>query len=269
MDNGAMLRGIFPILLTPFDGSGAVRASACGAHEVVIETPDHGRRLADLDVDQVRRVLDVFSARMRALAEDPAHRHLIVYKNYGAEAGASLPHAHSQIVAAPIVPTEVGRIVAAAEAFHVRTGRCLFCDVLREELADGRRVVEASDAFVVFAPFDARVPYELAIYPRDHEADFADLDGEGRRALAGTLKRTLRRLTTVLGDVPYNLVLQSAPNDRALEARRSVAAAYHWRIEIIPRRARLGGLEWGAGLLINGVSPETAAERLRAEAPGG
>jgi len=246
-----------------FDGSEQACLPGCGAHEIVIETPEHDRRLAELPVDHVRCVIDVLAARMSALLEDPSHRYVMVYKNQGVAAGASLSHAHSQIVAVPIVPPDVAEVVRTAETFHAREGRCLFCDVLDEELSDGRRMVEEDDGFAVFAPYGGRFPYELTIYPKAHEHDFSRLHATGRQALAETVKRTLRRLTATLGDVACNLVLQSVPNVQAPEARESLAAAYHWRIEIVPRLTRLAGLELGSGTYVNTVPPESAARRLR------
>ena len=246
---------------------GAARRRACGVHEVVIETPDHDRPLSALGVEHLERVLGTFSARMRALMENAAHRHVIVFKNRGAEAGASLAHPHSQIVATPMVPEDVADVLATAEAYYHQEGRCLFCDVIDEELADERRVVEDADGFTVLSPYAARLPFEVAIYPRRHVHDFTAETADVRRALACVLKRTLGRLSDVLGEAPYNLILQSAPNVVEPAARQRVASAYHWRIEIIPRLARLAGLEWATGMTINTVSPEMAAERLRNATP--
>lgn len=239
----------------------------CGAHEVVVETPDHTKQLPDLAVDQIKAVIDTFAARLRALFEDRKHRYVLVFKNHGKEAGASLLHSHSQIIAMPVVPEDVQSVLDAARRYFERERRCLFCDVVRDELRDGRRLVEERDGFVTLTPFGSRLPFELAVHPQEHAHDFSLLAHEQRFGLACVLKRSLQRIRALLGDVPYNLVLQTAPNAAAPPGERrfweALEHSYHWRIEIVPRTTRTGGLEWGAGVYINTVSPEDAAERLR------
>lgn len=243
------------------------RLDGRGVHEVVVETPDHTRQLPDLVEDHVKAVIDTFVIRLRALMGDPTHRYVLVFKNHGKEAGASLLHAHSQIIAMPIIPEDVRNSLNTAKAYYERQRRCLFCDVLREELRDGRRVVEEREGYVTLAPFDSRLPFELAIYPQEHAHDFASLADEQRFGLARVLKRTLQRAKTLLGDVPYTLVLQTAPNAAPRPDKpyywRTLAHDYHWRLEIVPRTTRLGGFEWATGLCINTVSPEDAAQALR------
>jgi len=243
------------------------RVSGMGAHEVVIETPEHDASIPDLADDQLRQVIDTYVLRLQSLMEDPQLRYVQLFKNHGLEAGASLLHPHSQIIATPIVPQEVRDSVRIAIAHYEREERCIFCDVLRAETEGGDRLVDERDGFVVWAPYASRFPFELVACPRTHSHDFTSMTSEQREGLARTLKRTLARLRTLLGDVPYNLVLRTAPNTTRRPEEPapwpSLPSAVHWRIAIMPRLPRIAGFEWGTGLYINPMPPEQAAGYLR------
>ncbi len=264
----------FPALADCKDGErrSSTGLSGCregnGAHEVVIETPDHRRQLADLSASEIERVFEAIILRLRALIENPEHRYVLVFKNHGRDAGASLFHSHSQILAMPIVPEAIRSELRMASAFLESEGRCIFCDTLEEELHDGRRVVDEGDGFATVVPYDARVPFEVAIYPLQHQADFGSIDDTSRHGLAKTLNRALARLRSLHGDVPYTLVLQTVPNPLSNSDGETWVHAYHWRLELLPRTGRLGGVEWGTGVHINTVRPEEAARVLR-DAGGG
>lgn len=242
------------------------RMNGVGAHEVVIETPDHDLGLADLPSEQVKLVVDTYVARLRELGADPRVRYVQLFKNHGARAGASLAHSHAQIVAIPVVPSEVEIRLQATWEHYERAERCLFCDILQQELGVGERVVEESEGYVVIAPYDSRFPFELLIMPRYHAHDFTAMDEKGRLGLADILRRTLRRLKALLGDVPYNFVLQNAPT-RAPVGKpwwgEGLEYHYHWHLEIIPRLTQMAGFEWGTGFYINPMPPEEAARHLR------
>jgi UDPglucose--hexose-1-phosphate uridylyltransferase len=238
-----------------------------GAHEVVIETPDHRMQLADLPEGQIEAVLETIAVRTQALMESPEHHYVLAFKNHGRGAGASLSHSHSQILAMPVVPEAVRRMLSTASAYYESERRCVFCDTLAEELRAESRVIEEADGFLTLAPYDSRIPFEIAIYPLEHACDFTSISGAARRGLARTLKRTLGRLRRACGNVPYILVLQTAPNPRSSSdesaGRETLARAYHWRFELLPRTTRLGGVEWGTGIHINTAPPEEAAWALR------
>ncbi len=243
------------------------RMNGVGDHEVIIETPDHNKELPDLDIDQLKVVVDMYVQRLRQLMSRPSSRYVLLFKNHGSEAGASLLHPHSQIVATPIVPTEVRTQLNTAKTYYDRTKRCLFCDVMLAELEATHRIVDDKHGFVVRAPYASRFPFELRIVPRQHQHDFTMISDKDRYGLALTLKQTLTRLRTLLGDVPYNFVLQTAPHPIPRPGKpgywTTLSYDYHWRLEILPRLTTIAGFEWGTGLYINPVPPERAAESLR------
>jgi len=247
------------------------RMNGLGTHEVVIESPDHETEIQDLPEMQVKRVIDAYVARLAALQGNEAFRYVLLFRNHGIEAGASLAHPHSQIVAMPIVPQEVRTALSIARRYYAEKERCLFCDVMLAELRVGDRIIEEDNGFVVWAPYDSRVPFELVIYPKRHAHDFTSMDDGQRHGLARILRRTLKRLTLLLGDVPYNLVLKTTPNPVPRQERpeywETLPHDYHWRIAVTPRLTREAGFEWGTGFHINPTPPEAAAEALRGVAP--
>ncbi|MCD5416317.1 galactose-1-phosphate uridylyltransferase [Candidatus Bipolaricaulota bacterium] len=242
-----------------------VRVNGVGSHEVVIDSPEHRKEIPDLPLEQIELIIDTYVLRLRALMEKSAHRYVLLFKNHGKEAGASLAHPHSQIIAAPIVPPAVEARLQAAKAYYKKKRRCPFCDILVEEIRCGERIIEEADGYVLLAPYDSRFPFEMAIYPRDHAHDFTAITAEQRRGLARVLKRTLSRLKCLLEDPPYNLILQTALNSReeTTAGQKVLSSSSHWRIEIIPRLTRMAGFEWGSGLHINPTPPEEAARYLR------
>ena len=233
----------------------AVRANspAHGAHDVVIETPDHVSNPTDLSDEQLRDVLEAFRSRVVAHAADPRLAYASVFKNVGAEAGASLGHTHSQVVATPFVPDLIAAELAGAKAYHDEHGRCVFCDQLR---AAGERLVFETEHFAAFAPFAPRFAYELCVMPKEHSASFESLAES--LDLARLLKRTLRALDAVLAEPAYNLYLHAAP------LRSPELAHFHWHFEILPPTSRPPGFEWGSGCFVIDTSPERAAAELRA-----
>ena len=244
-----------------------------GAHEVVIETPDHDKDLADLPLDHVVRVVETYVVRLRELMKNPWHRYVLLFKNHGPQAGASLSHAHSQIIATPVTPKDVRDRLEAAREYYARKERCVFCDMLLAELKVGERIVEEMDGYIVWTPFDSRFPFEVHIYPRYHLHDFTAMTPEQIQGFARVLKRTLGKLKALLGDPPFNFVLQNAPNPVPRPGRPDYWATlqydYHWHLEIIPRLTQVAGFEWGTGFYINPMPPEEAARYLREAEPVG
>jgi len=249
------------------------RMNGIGTHEVIIETPDHCCEFPDLDVAQGVRIVETYIRRMKALMENPRFRYVLLFKNHGTEAGASLSHPHSQIIATPIVPQEVRNSLDIARSYYERKRRCLFCDIMLAELKCGERIVEDTAEFVTWAPYDARFPYELVIYPKQHSHDFARMNDVQKVELARTLIRTTQRLRALLGDVPYNFVLKTTPNPVARPGKpgywSTLPYDYHWRMAVMPRLTRVAGFEWGTGFYINPMPPEQAAHYVREiEIPG-
>ncbi len=252
------------------------KMSGCGAHEVIIETPDHYGLLCSMPRDQVVRVLETYRARLEDLRRDPRFRHVIVFRNYRLAAGASLRHPHSQVIALPIVPKLVkDKLISALEHFRSKE-RCIFCDVIRQEMYDAQRIVAQNEHFIAIVPFAARFPYETHIYPLRHCYDFVLIHEEEVWTLAAILQDVLARFFKLFGEVgpdghernvPYNIVLQTAPNTLPRpghpEYWGTIEYDYHWHIEIIPRLSRVAGFEWGTGFYINSRRPEEAAHDLR------
>lgn len=228
-----------------------------GAHEIVIETPNHDEEMALMPEMQINEVLWAWRDRIVDLARDKRFKYVMVFKNKGAQAGASLQHPHSQIIALPIVPLSVQEELTGALQYYEYKDRCVFCDLIQQELSDRKRVVEDSERFIGVVPFAQRFPFETWILPKQHESDYARTTRNDSLELAGLLKRTLQRLRGVLDDPPFNLVLHMAPlNTEGLPH-------YHWHIEIMPRVTRTAGFEWGTGFYINPTIPEETAQFLR------
>jgi len=243
------------------------RMTGVGAHEVIIETPTHEEDMAEASLEHTATVIKTFQQRTLDLRRDDRFRHIIIFRNHRAEAGASLSHPHSQLIALPIVPQIVKATLQPARLHYMRKERCIFCDLIEQELALPDRVVRVTDQFVVLSPFAAGFPFELTIYPLRHSHDFVQMDDKEMLALAEVIKDVLQRYKTVLNDPPYNMMLQTAPTTLPRpghpEYWGTIAYDFHWSIQIIPRLTKQAGFEWGTGFFINPVSPELAAESLQ------
>ncbi|MFQ5803541.1 MAG: galactose-1-phosphate uridylyltransferase [Candidatus Methylomirabilales bacterium] len=233
------------------------KMSGVGAHEVIIETPEHDQTLPAMPEQKVGEVLWAYRDRILDLKQDPRFQYILVFKNHGEAAGASLEHPHSQLIATPIVPKQVQEEVDGVKQYYAEKGRCVYCDMVQQELVHGGRVVSANDHFVATAPFASRFPFETWIIPRTHEASFENIGEHEVVSLARILKETLQRIERLLSDPPYNFVLHNAP------CREEKPVRYHWHLEITPRLTRLAGFEWGTGIYINPTPPEEAAQYLR------
>jgi len=232
------------------------KMSGIGAHEVIIEHPSHSASFATYSVREVERIVWSYRERSRDLRKDPRFKYLLVFKNSGRPAGASLSHPHSQLIATPVIPKRVIEELNGAENyFHFRE-RCVYCDMLRQETASKRRLVFENERFVVFTPFASRFPFELVILPKMHSSDFAETSDSDLRLFAIALREAMGRLIRALGDPPYNYILHTSP------VNGSPHEAYHWHVEIITRMTRVAGFEWGSGFYVNPVSPEEACRRL-------
>lgn len=233
------------------------RMNGIGAHEVIIETPDHGRQMKDLSDAELTDVLCSFKARMLDLRNDLRFRYILLFKNHGHTAGASLDHTHSQLIALPVVPRQVIEEIEGARRHFELKERCIFCDVVGQERRDRSRLVFENDEFVVFAPYAPRSPFETWIVPKKHESNFEAEPRERLVHCAQALATTLRRLAAALGDPAYNFIVHSNP------LRDASSPSYHWHLEVMPALSQVAGFEWGSGFHINPVPPEEAAEFLR------
>jgi UDPglucose--hexose-1-phosphate uridylyltransferase len=233
------------------------KMNGIGAHEVIVETPDHEKDLVDLPVEQVEQVLWAYRERTQDLARDPRLRYVMVFKNQGEAAGASLEHSHSQLIATPVVPKRVQEELDGAKKYFDYKERCIFCDIIRQERETQTRVIAENDHFICVAPFAPRFPFETWLLPRFHQSHFGDLTRDRVHELASLLKDVLFRVRTALEDPPYNYVVHTAP------VMGAYAQEYHWHFEIIPKLTKVAGFEWGTGFYINPTAPEEAARYLR------
>jgi len=233
------------------------KMNGIGAHEVIIETPEHGLTLASMAERQIEEVLWAFKDRVNDLKKDRRFQYIIMFKNHGEAAGASLEHPHSQLIALPVIPKRVKEEVDGGRLYYEMKERCIYCDIIRQESNPGVRLVTETERFAVIAPYAPRFPFETWILPKRHESHFENSDAAVLQNMAWVLRTTMRKIDKVLERPAYNLIVQSAPvQDPFLQH-------YHWHVEIIPKLSKVAGFEWGTGLHINPTPPEESARFLR------
>ncbi|MBI4436623.1 MAG: galactose-1-phosphate uridylyltransferase [Candidatus Omnitrophica bacterium] len=237
------------------------RTNGVGAHEVIIETPHHHKELNDLSPEEVLHVLLAYRNRSIDLKGDKRFKYLMIFKNYGRSAGASLEHPHSQLIALPFVPKRVTEELKGAERYFEYRDRCGYCDMVHQEMEDKERVVCQNEDFIAFAPFVSRFPFECMLLPKEHASDFSQIEERKLLELAKLLKDLLSRLKEALRDPAYNLLLHTSPVENIYDI------SYHWHMEMMPRLTQVMGFEWGTGFYINPTSPEDAARYLRGDGP--
>ena len=237
------------------------RMNGIGAHEVIIETPDHAVTLATMSEGKIERVLWAYRERLLDLRQDQRFRHILIFKNHGPAAGATLEHSHSQLVALPIVPDFVREEVDGGKRYFSVKQRCVFCDLVEQESAAGRRIVHENAEMIAVAAYASRFPFETWLLPRSHGARFEEASEQQYRALAETIKFVLTRMNRALQSPSYNLIIHSSP------LAEPTAQYYHWHVEVIPKLTRIAGFEWGTGFYINPTAPEEAAHVLRTAKP--
>ena len=233
------------------------RMNGIGAHELIIETPDHRLSLAELGSKQVEDLFWAFRDRVLDLRRDSRIRYILLFKNHGEAAGGMIEHTHSQLMGLPVVPIAVQEELDGARRHYEYKERCIYCDVLRQDLEDGSRIVLESDYVVAIQPYAARFPFETWLMPRAHVSHFENSDAAVIANMAWALQTTVQRLERVLEFPAYNMVLHSSP------VQEAALPWYHWHLEIIPRLTRVAGFEWGTGFHINPTPPEEAARFLR------
>lgn len=233
------------------------RMNGVGAHEVIIETPDHRRELADFTREEMGELFHLYQERTLDLKKDARFRYLLIFKNFGESAGASLSHPHTQLIATPIVPKRVVEELKRSEVYYDHKERCIFCDVVHQELTEKERIVLENDAALCFAPFVSRFPFELWIVPKQHLPRFTESSGEVVTAVGDLLRQVLARIRTVLHNPSYNFLIHTSPLEPTSHE------GYHWHLELIPRLTRIAGFEWGSGFYINPTPPELAAHCLQ------
>ncbi|MGH7355179.1 MAG: galactose-1-phosphate uridylyltransferase [Candidatus Rokuibacteriota bacterium] len=233
------------------------RMSGVGAHEVIVETPAHHASFATLGAEPLTEILLAWRERIVDLKKDPRFEYVLIFKNHGALAGASLEHPHSQLIATPIIPVMVTEELAGSAKYYGMKERCVWCDIVRQERRVRKRLVHEAHGFVTLAPFAPRFPFETWILPASHRSAFEESDEEELRGLAEMLGDLFRRIAGVLGDPAFNLMLHTTP------LRAAGLDHFHWHVEVIPKLTNPAGFEWGSGFFINPVPPEDAAAALR------
>lgn len=242
------------------------RMNGIGAHEVIIDTPDHHLALEAQAPAAIAVALTACQQRLLDLQRDDRLRYLLVFKNVGRAAGASLSHSHYQLIGTPVTPRSVKAKLVGAREYYERKERSVFHDIERQEQRDGSRVVYESDGFLVYCPYASRFPFELCLLPKRQSPDFHSMDQSEILQLADALKATLAKLNHVLDRPQYNLIVHTAPTRTG--RRRSgywdtIDHDFRWHIEILPRVTEMAGFEWGTGFFINPMPPEQAAAHLR------
>jgi len=250
-----------------------------GRHEVIIDHNAHGAAVHEMPESHLALLFGAYRARMEQLYRSNRRlRYVLVFKNFGPAAGASIAHTHSQIIGMPVVPDNVQMEVVNSRAYFAKNHRCIFCSLIDEALTFeatlydresgeirrkidvGQFVIERGEKFIAIKPFASRYEWEVHILPLGHQADFLDSTAAEHADLAHVLRRTMARLDAVLGGAQYNYFLHSVPHG---DDSAGNAASFHWHLEICPRTTIPSGFELGSGLFVNTISPEIAARTLR------
>ena len=224
----------------------ALKPEEHGHHEVIVESPVHDEHIQRARLEQVRLVVEAYIDRVRELYRKDYVKYVLIFRNYGLEAGASLSHAHSQLIATPLIPRAVREEVEAFE------DGCPFCRLIEDERRGGRVFYE-SEGFVALCPYASRAPFEFWILPKRHSPSITDMSGEEVDDFAKTLRETLGAMSELLGDPPYNYWIHIAP--KGLD--------FHWHVEVLPKTSIWAGFELGSGIYINAMPPESASRLMR------
>lgn len=240
-----------------------------GETETVIESPEHSVAPEDRGRDHMEIIIDLFLRRIIELEKDERIRYVMVHKNCGLPSGDTCGHPHSLITATPVIPMRIKAELDGAKQYYGYKERCIFCDIMREELRLSERVIMDTEHFLVFCPFAARFPFEFWILPKRHNCSFKEITEGEKKDLATVITTMLRRLRKVLHNPPYNYILHTAPSRiPRMEHWHTLGEDFHWHIEVMPRIKRLTGFELGSGMYILSTSPEDATKYLK-EVPDG
>ncbi len=249
--------------LTQGDNGFYSQMTGFGIHEVVVESPDHFKKFQDLSNEEIQDVLKVFQARIKSLYEDERNQYVLIFKNEGPQAGASLSHTHSQIIATPIIPKRVLEELDGVEVYRKNKQGCLFCDMIEEEKKVAKRIIYENEYYISFCPYASRFPFEICFLPKYHQKDFYE-SSEHLEEMTEALRITLSKLSSALKRPQYNFIIHTSPNSNNPDGSKDRDVKdYHWHFEIMPRLTKVAGFEWGSGFYINPTPPEEAAEYMR------
>ncbi len=240
------------------------KMSGVGAHEVIIETPEHNDFLHLRSSDMLVKLLDTYRKRMDALMKDTRLLYAMIFRNMGKRAGASLSHPHTQIIATPVVPKRVSEEINGSLVYYGQKKRCIFCDIISEEKKLGSRLVYENNSFISFCPYASRFPFEIWLMPKRHISNYLMITDQEIIELADCLSVTMKKLVVSLVAPQYNYMLHTVPNKSVPgNPWPDIDKYYHCHFEIIPRLTSVAGFEWGTGFYINPTPPEDAAAFLR------
>lgn len=250
-----------------------------GRHEVLIDHYKHGIGVFEMSIEHLKILFAAYRDRMEVLYQsDKRLKYVLVFKNFGPAAGASIPHTHSQIIATPVVPENVLNELVHSREYHQKHNQCVFCALIDEALTYeatiydresgevrrkidvGQYVIERGEKFIAIKPFASRYEWEVHILPLTHQSDFLQITEEDLEDFARVMKHTMQRLDKVIGGVQYNYFLHTQPHG---DQYNDCGDSYHWHLEICPRTSIPTGFELGSGLFVSTISPEDAAKQLR------
>ena len=239
-----------------------------GAHEIIIESPEHASSMAGLAPEHIETILQAWQYRISDLKKDPRFQYILIFQNQGSQTGVFTTHPYSQLLATPFIPTMVKNELKSLKAYYERKERCLLCDLLKQELSLDKRVVLSDQDFVVIAPFASACSYELLILPRHHQYRFELENDSTIKNLAAILKTILQKLEKVfIAEPAFTLTVLTSPNESCEEANadqwKTIKEDFHWHIKITPLLTNVSGLERGSGIHTNTISPEDATIRLK------
>ena len=237
-----------------------------GAHEILIATPNHDDGTFIKELSQIEKLTEVMIGRMKELKKDQRLKYALIFKNHGTVAGGSNTlHQHIQLIATPVTPKRVKEELEGSRQYFEYKDRCVFCDMLNQELEAKTRVFLEIDGFVAINPYCSRFPFETWILPKKHSCDFDTMTKADIKNFAKIFQNTMDKLSKVLGNFPYNIILHTAPFRRRKKKGywETIEQDYHWHIEIMPRLTQVAGFEWGSGFYINPTPPEVAAKYLK------
>lgn len=227
-----------------------------GFHEVIIML-DHKKDLAQFSNEEMKEVIDVYQARYLDLIEKKFIRYVSIFHNHGIEAGASIAHPHSQLIAIPIIDPDLRDSMEGASDFYEKTGKCVYCTMLTWDMKDGRRIIYENEKFVVLCPFAPQTAFEVRIYPKEHNPYFEKITEEEKKYFSDALRVALSKIHKGLNDPAYNFYIHTAPRNHEENEH------YHWHLVILPKTSIWAGFELAVGIEISTIEPEKAAEFLR------
>lgn len=230
--------------------------SGFGFHEVIVESPFHDMTLTNMDPSEIESIIHSYRDRYWALSTEPI-KYIMIFKNHGASAGASIEHLHSQIIAIPVISEHLKCKVEIASDYFNRVNSCMYCDMIKKELESKKRIICENDSFVAFQPYASRYPFEVWISPWNHKASFGNIEDKEVQEFAKILQEIMSKIDRALGQPDFNYFIETAPIDN------ENSNYLHWYLRIIPRIWNIGSFEIGTSIHINTHIPEETAGYLR------